>query len=423
MGASEQAGIQAAVKWLEEQPWSSGQVGLIGLGYDGAAAWEGAALGDSHIKTIVPINGPVGAYEWLWRNGTAKEQAPLEHFDPPSHLGALDRRTCKDKLASPAEGATTYLNGAPPSSLDPYWSERSYLPRVLSNYDGSVYFIQGLQDVTVPPHASVPAVAALRAAGIPTKAILGQWGHMLPDRRSDHEQLAPGRGAEAYPATLRYDWAQDLLEWFTYYLKQEGPAPSLHTEIQDNAGQWRIQDPSEPADWRELLFGDDLALSNGNEVVAGARIRAAANANAYTIVALESQPHADELHIAGQVRLHLTVTPSGAGGQLFAFLQDKTTEQRLGHAIMDLRFAEGGTEPHPVTPGARLVARMEFEPMDAVVPTGHVLELLIGPNGEDYLPSPTTAPIRVAVDASSLMQIPVTHPAPAALFAPPSPNP
>ena len=41
---------------------------------------------------------------------------------------------------------------------------------------------------------------------------------------------------------IRFDWMQDLLEWFDWYLKGEGWQPELHVEIQSNQGQWRIED-------------------------------------------------------------------------------------------------------------------------------------------------------------------------------------
>ena len=37
-----------------------------------------------------------------------------------------------------------------------------------------------------------------------------------------------GRGGEAFPSMIRFDWMQDLLEWFDWYLKGEGRQPGLH---------------------------------------------------------------------------------------------------------------------------------------------------------------------------------------------------
>ena len=42
--------------------------------------------------------------------------------------------------------------------------------------------------------------------------------------------------AEAYPYTLRWDWADEMLYWFDWYLRDEGRAPTLGVEMQDNQG-------------------------------------------------------------------------------------------------------------------------------------------------------------------------------------------
>ena len=40
----------------------------------------------------------------------------------------------------------------------------------------------------------------------------------------------------------RWDWAQDLFEWFEYYLKGIGPKPDLTAQIQRSDGEWRIEE-------------------------------------------------------------------------------------------------------------------------------------------------------------------------------------
>ena len=63
--------------------------------------------------------------------------------------------------------------------------------------------------------------------GIEAKGLFGQWDHDYPDRpiqlfeRSD----MGGRGGIAFPSMIRFDWMQDLLEWFDWYLKGEGRQP------------------------------------------------------------------------------------------------------------------------------------------------------------------------------------------------------
>ncbi|PXY78630.1 MAG: hypothetical protein CXX81_06800 [Methanobacteriota archaeon] len=73
MGDDEQRGIYAAVEWLGTQPWSNGNVGVIGKSYDGSTPWEAAATGSNHLKTIVPMSGLIGVHDLMWRNGSMAE--------------------------------------------------------------------------------------------------------------------------------------------------------------------------------------------------------------------------------------------------------------------------------------------------------------------------------------------------------------
>ena len=61
-GLAEQLGVHGAGEWLGNQPWSNGNVGLIGRSYDGSTPWMAAAhsFEGSALKTIVPISGLTG---------------------------------------------------------------------------------------------------------------------------------------------------------------------------------------------------------------------------------------------------------------------------------------------------------------------------------------------------------------------------
>ena len=49
-GLGEQIGIQAAVDWLGKQPWSNGNVGLMGKSYAGTTNWEAAQNPSPHWR-------------------------------------------------------------------------------------------------------------------------------------------------------------------------------------------------------------------------------------------------------------------------------------------------------------------------------------------------------------------------------------
>ena len=54
-----------------------------------------------------------------------------------------------------------------------YWGERYFLDRVLENYEGSVYLIQGMHDWNVDPHMAIPVINQLKDVGIGQRAFSG----------------------------------------------------------------------------------------------------------------------------------------------------------------------------------------------------------------------------------------------------------
>ena len=76
-GRGEQIGIDAAVRWLGEQEWSNGNVGLMGKSYAGTTNWEAAQFENQYLKTIVPISGSIGVQQMFYRNGSSESRALL----------------------------------------------------------------------------------------------------------------------------------------------------------------------------------------------------------------------------------------------------------------------------------------------------------------------------------------------------------
>ena len=66
-------------------------------------------------------------------------------------------------------------------------------------------------------------------------------------------------------------------------------------------------------------------------------------------------------------------------------MQDLETGLRLGHATMDVRYHAGGYEPQTVIPGEEVTMIMEFQGIDAILPAGHGIRLVLTDTGEDYL--------------------------------------
>ena len=409
MGTAEQLGNDAAVRWLGEQNWSNGNVGLIGKSYDGSTPWQAAMFGNEHdyLKTIVPISGLIGVKELMWRNGSSEARAPIMHNGVYGSYG-LDgdeedyQNVCPDYVIGPGTGVSTYLLGS--EIFGDYWAERYFLDRVLENYQGSVYLIQGMHDWNVDPHMAVPTMNALIDAGIEAKGLFGQWDHDYPDRPQqlfDRSDMG-GRGGEAFPEMIRYDWMQDLLEWFEYYLQERGPQPGQWIEVQDNYGEWRVEfnryPPADTTEWVASL-GNELSNVGGSLTILP---------DASSGPVWETEPLTETLRVAGTPRLHVDVTTATVGGQLYALMEDcyEGTCIHVGHAIMDLRYHARGDDIQTWTPIFETInAKMEFFPLDAMIAEGHTIRISLASTGEDYLPASTSSIVTIQEGDTSTLQL------------------
>jgi hypothetical protein len=111
------------------------------------------------------------------------------------------------------------------------------------------------------------------------------------------------------------------------------------------------------------------------------------------------------------------------GGQIFAEMQDAETGMRLGHATMDIRYHQGGSEPTTVFSGQTLVMLMEFQGIDALLPAGHGIKIVLTETGEDYLAPAcgSSCPINVNGGMISLPYLPYSD-ASNVLITPQSPD-
>ena len=257
-GDGEGQGIHEAVEWLGTQNWSNGNVAIYGKSYEGATAWEAAAQGSEHLKTIVPISGTTALGPLLYKNGSAEARSQVMHSNYGGSILDYDGddldNLCADVLEGFLAGPTRYGLGELDPYMANYYDERSHIDKALGTYNGSIYWVQGMQDWNVDPHqvfGGPPGTQWYQTyinEGYEVAGMLGQWEHNYPDQWTKHNNQDSGYGGEAIHNMTRWDWGQDLFEWMEYYLKDIGEKPSLHAQIQRNDGEWRIEETWPPLD-------------------------------------------------------------------------------------------------------------------------------------------------------------------------------
>jgi hypothetical protein len=330
------------------------------------------------------MSGLIGVHELMWRNGSMEARGMIMHNGVYGSFGvdgdAEDpENLCEGYLEGYANGPAAYLSGGMVDFAgNTYWTERSFLDRVVENYNGSVYIIQGMQDWNVDPHMAFPTHQIVEDAGIEVKTLAGQWAHDYPDRSTGHSTLPSGKGLEAYPYTLRWDWADEMLYWFDWYLKGEGRAPALGVEMQDNRGGWRFEATYPAEDTFYLEVGAADMSPSGASMVTGTET-----------ITLTYGPFDSDVYIAGMPTFHIPITPHTANGA-HAFLEmTDSSGLRLGHAVMDFRFADGGRDGSvALVAFSTVLGKMEFMPMDVFIEAGDSITITMTQTGEDYVPSP-----------------------------------
>lgn len=426
------ADIDQAVTHLAGLDWSNGNVSLIGLSYPGGTPWYAASTGNPAIKTIVPMSGTLHAWEVYNRNGTPESRAAI--IVPNYGVGAISNTqrgpehkvenfVCEDVYIAWAAGVSSGATGEKlPAD---FWDGRNAKPDILANYEGSVFVVHGFDDWNVDPAVVLPFSDQLNRTGNPVKHLIGQWVHTYPDTASD--------------VTKRWDWAEILLRWFDHWLKGKDVDTGPPTQVQDSLMRWRdeLHWPPHDLDWQTYNLSGDLSLTAGDAapgswVLAHPAVPLPTGPVPPQLASLSvldfELPVEEELVISGLPRVHVTVTPTGPGGTLGAFLYEKEADgslHRLGWTAMNLRFADGTETPQNVVPGEPIVARMEIQPMEGVVQAGNslVLRLWINVPSDRILPPPAT-PIQIDVGGGqhAVLHLPVAHRAESAYFEAPVPT-
>lgn len=454
-GKVERADLDDALTWLGTRDWSAGRIAMYGLSYDGSTPWVAAATGNPHLTTILPASGVNDIYDlafgkgtldwrfWFFVSGYYHYYGPV--FNNPVLSGRAPDRTVNAATTCPdvVQGEAASVESAATGKTDSfgYWAERRLRPLVERNYRGSVLLVQGLQDWNVRPGHAIPWAVSLREKGVHVEQLLGQWPHAHPD------DGAAGRHA-------RWDFADQALAWFDRWLKLDPAADTgAAVEVEDSSGRWRRETRWPPRNRDRLYLTAQRTLASSADAGAATALLAQdARSRHYligtgfpldttgeddptprrldeiclTCVAF-SMPVAGELRISGLPEVLVDVTPTTASGHVAAALYRRAADglHRLGWGITDLRFPRGenrpGETPTAVEPGVTRRVRVEIEPLEAVVPAGEQLVLILGQGNGMQLGGRSVGPVRVAYGGSrSVVRLRRVTPDAGKFFVPPA---
>jgi len=439
--AQEQADGEQIIAWLSRQPWSNGNVGMLGISWGAFNSIQMAMRQPKALKAIFAVEGTERLFteDVHYMDGILH----MDEFEVAQDLlqgisGAPDFPLDEDTLARRMD--------SPPWSLDYFRHQRdgAYWRAPVLDL-GSIripcYVVAGLQD-----GYRNSVVRMLEQVHAPVHALIGPWNHDFPN-------------TSIYGP--RIEWRDQAVRWFDHWLKgidngverdprvvffqQHSHPPGAAP--QDVPGEWRADDwPPSDAHASTWFLGGAHVLSTAPASAAtdtmryvpsagaqagfwwGELLGDQRSADAYSLV-YESAPLAEPIAMMGQPRARLVVSATAPLANWFVRLEDVSPE---GDVTAITGAGQSGAQrdslehPEPLQPGREYVLQFDLYLGSWTWEAGHRIRVSVSNAQWPMLwptPYPMTTTLRLGGEDGSSVTLPViplrgVAPPP---FAPPEP--
>ncbi|WP_214320814.1 Xaa-Pro dipeptidyl-peptidase [Nonomuraea sediminis] len=232
---NETLGPKAAIDWLNgrargftadgrpvEATWSTGNVGMIGVSYNGTLPNAVATTGVEGLKTIVPIAAISSWYDYYRANGGVLAPGGFQGEDTDVLAKYVLTRADGQNVCKATMDYLTNTQDRITGDYSAFWDARNYLNDV-SRVKASVFLVHGLNDWNVKSKQFAQWWYALAKRHVPRKIWLHQGTHMNP-------------------FNLRtVEWLRQLHGWFDYWLYgiDSGIMREPQADIEIGPGQWQ----------------------------------------------------------------------------------------------------------------------------------------------------------------------------------------
>ena len=252
-GENEILGTKAVIDWLNDRAraftedgqevtadWSTGNVGMIGVSYNGTLPNGVATTGVEGLKTIIPIAAISSWYDYYRANGAVSGNPQWDaNLLAEYVLTRQNPEVCEEVLDELIQNQDR-LTG----DYNDFWDERNYV-KDADKIKASVFVVHGLNDINVKTKHFSQWWAALGENGVERKLWLHQGEHSEP--RSNN-------------------WRETQHRWFDYWLYgiENGITDEPIVDIEREDGTWHQQ-----ADWPEEMTETKLHLKAGADDESG----------------------------------------------------------------------------------------------------------------------------------------------------------
>lgn len=414
------------VEWITKQPWSDGQVGLMGASYSGIAAWQLAVKNNQHVKSMFVVVAPGDLYRDIVYPGGAFSLATNCWW-----YSLVDRRTNQDWQINNWEAALKHM---PVYSIDEklgrkfpvmrdmlehpfygqYWRDFYSMDGLYDSVKIPVYIVGGWNDSfvrgTLDTFSGVKQAAGKKSGEV--QAIVGPW---------DHLGCLTGLGTVFGDIDYGVDSAVDVsglaVGWFNRWLKGKVPETWQGQDLkyfQTGSNKWKQTSKWPPPETVEHKFylhssghantvsGDGLLTeqmpeaepddkfqySPANPIPSIASKHILLSSAVKNIAAIESRPDllvytsealTSDLAVEGNPRIVLDISTDAPDTDFNAWLTEVTPDRKslslLNGAVRCSSYLQPDVGTLPIKPSQRYEVVIELGSLAHVFKTGNRLRI------------------------------------------------
>jgi len=390
--AQEQSDGDEVIAWLARQPWSNGNVGMLGISWGGFNSIQMALRKPPALKAILAV----AATEELFKED-------VHYIDGVFHVDEFELTMDLDQGRSGAPDFSLKESVIGPRMDSTPWS-LTYMKhqrdgafwraplRPIETLQVPAFLIGGLQDGY---RDSIPRM--LEQVKAPLKAWIGPWNHGFPN------------GSDYGPMV---EWHDQAVRWFDYWLKGRDtgvlsdPRVIIYqqhwhppeSQPQDIPGEWRAESwPPAGLTPTTLYLQPDHRLSSdaadsGRDLLRytpsagveagfwwGELLTDQRPVDAYSLT-YDSEPLGEELAILGLPKVTLRVAADAPLADWFVRLSDVAPDGRVtmvtGAGINGAQ-RKSMSEPEDLTPGKVFPLSLDLHLASWVFPKGHRIRIAV----------------------------------------------
>ena len=387
--------------------WTTGDVGMTGVSYNGTLPNQVATTGVEGLRTIVPVSAISNWYDYYRANGLVR--APHSNASGVGVNGYLgeDLDVLADYVNGPGRVAKCRhvveemlaRQDRVTGDYSPYWAARNYLPKA-KQVKASVFVVHGLEDYNVMPRAFATWWEELADAGVERKIWLHKDGHGGPRGVTDYQDTlnrwmaywlfgVPNGITEEPRANIQRPDG-------TYEQYADWPVPGSRPATL-HLGATRVSEPGTLTPHpqtggprpRQSFTDNGRALNTDADL-----LPAPDTANPNRLVYL-SAPIKRSAHLSGTPKVSLRASVDNRyAANLTAVVVDYGP---VGSAAAPVMVTRGWTDVQnrqridrssPIQQGREYTFTWELEPDDYIFPAGHRIGLVVVSTDQQYTVRP-----------------------------------